>query len=79
VPGTGENAICSKHCTTTSDCPLGSVCVEVGGDGVGGDDSHCFVSCTSDEACGAINDAPENPLTCVSFGAESVCIQRSEP
>jgi hypothetical protein len=74
VPGTGQNPICSKQCTTPSECPLGSACIEVGGDG-----SHCFVRCTSDEACRPINDAPENPLVCVSFGDESVCIQRSEP
>jgi hypothetical protein len=29
--------------------------------------------------CSAINAVPDNPLMCISFGDERVCIQSSEP
>ena len=74
LPGSRTDAVCSKRCFTTNDCPTGSVCIEVGGEG-----SHCFIRCVSDGFCRTINDAPENPLACVQFGVERVCIQESEP
>jgi hypothetical protein len=74
VPGTSRNPICSKSCSEANPCPAGSACITVGGTG-----SHCFIRCTSVEFCLSINAAPENPLDCVSFGVERVCIQRSEP
>ena len=74
IPGTRENPICSKSCSGTNPCPSGSACITLDNAG-----SHCFIRCTSTEFCRSINAAPENPLDCVSFEAERVCIQSSEP
>jgi len=74
VPGTGSNPICSKKCSGNSDCPSGSICVAMGGTG-----KHCFVECTSDAFCLAINSDPSNPLQCLTLTQGWICVQKSEP
>lgn len=74
VPGTGNNPICSKKCTGNNDCPSGSICVAMGGTG-----KHCFVECTSDAFCLAINSDPLNPLQCLTMPQGWICVQKSEP
>ncbi|HEX2882553.1 MAG TPA: hypothetical protein VHO25_23695 [Polyangiaceae bacterium] len=87
-PGTHENPICSKHCTSDADCGDDGVCQQSGNTG-----KWCFHRCTSNAECQLINDDSSNPLFCagqhdpdndegygsVNGAAQAFCIQSSEP
>lgn len=92
VPGTEQNSICSKLCNNDSDCPCGTLCLAVGGQG-----GNCFLACTHDDHCTRVNSDERNPLYCAPrdqiYEGEtyhdghwdeeplqgSICIQESEP
>jgi hypothetical protein len=87
-PGTHENPICSKHCTSDADCGDDGVCQQSGQTG-----KWCFLRCSSNADCQLINDDSSNPLFCagqhdpdddegygsLTGAAQAFCIQSSEP
>lgn len=73
VPGTGENPICARYCSSDLDCPEGSVCA------TSYPNKYCFIACDSEADCQGINDHPGNPVRCVTLEDAQVCAQESEP
>lgn len=87
-PGTHENPICSKHCSSDADCGEEGVCQQSGNTG-----KWCFHLCASNADCQVINDDSSNPLFCAGqhdpdsdegYGSlngadQAFCIQSSEP
>jgi hypothetical protein len=94
IPGTQENPICSKHCTTDADCGSEGICQTSDINA----QKWCFRRCTDAAECLAINDDTSNPLQCalqldpdnnegyggplnrpLADGEQAFCVQASEP